>query len=180
MKWSQRTKTAGIILFSFFILWHAIGIAVVGPFSRSYLRDKLQVLYYDYLTTLHLNRSWPFYAPTPFRGSILSYETVTATGEKKAYPLTQARDKFDHAYFRYTNFYAYLFQDPKYTKQRGYDDSVARFLCQQHQEQNVASITFILHKQKFFSYIDYRNGRRPLDEQFLEKEVFGPYPCTQS
>jgi len=180
MEWSQRARSAGFFILSVFIIWHAIGITIIGPFSKSYLRDGLMNIYQDYLAVFQLDRSWPFYAPNPFLGSILSYETVSASGETKAYPLTQAREKFNHAYFRYTNFYAYLFSDAEYSKQRGYDKSVARYLCDQHKEDDISSINFVLLNQTTFTHEDYRNGKRPLDEEFLEKTVYGPYSCTQS
>ncbi|WP_455222782.1 hypothetical protein [Kaarinaea lacus] len=180
MEWSQRARSAGFIILSVFIIWHVIGITIIGPFSKSYLRDGLMNVYQDYLAVFHLDRSWPFYAPNPFLGSILNYETVSGSGEIKSYPLTHARNKFDHAYFRYTNFYAYLFSDPEYTKKRGYDKSVARYLCSQHEVEDIASINFVLLNQKTFTYEDYQKGKRPLDEEFLKKTVYGPYSCSQS
>ena len=180
MEWSQRMRSVGLIILSVFIIWHAVAIVIVGPFGRSSLRDGLMNVYQDYLTVFHLDRSWPFYAPNPFLGSILNYETLSASGETHAYPLTQAREKFDHSYFRYTNFYAYLFGDVEYSKQRGYDKSVARYLCSQHKGSDIISINFILLNQTTFTNEDYRNGKRPLDEEFLEKAVFGPYSCAQS
>ena len=178
MAWSQRARSAGFILLSIFIVWHAIGIAIVGPFGKSYLRDNLMGVYQYYLPVFHLDRNWPFYAPEPFIGSILEYETVSTNGEKHTYPLSHAREKFDHAYFRYTNFYAYLFSDPKYTKQRGFDISVANYLCRQHRGTEVTAINFILHSQKIFSFKDYQQGKRPLDEEFVTQKVFGPYSCA--
>jgi len=165
---------------SVFVCWHAVGIAMVGPYANSNLRDGLMNVYARYLAVIHLDRSWSFYAPNPFLGSILSYETLSAAGETKAYPLTQARAQFDHAYFRYTNFYAYLFSDAEYSKRRGYDLSVARYLCSQHPGGDVISINFILLNQTTFTDQDYRNGKRPLDDEFLQKKVFGPYRCAPS
>ena len=180
MEWSQRARSIGFSIFSVFIIWHAIGVTIVGPFAKSYLRDGFMNVYQHYLAVFHLDRSWPFYAPNPFLGSILSYETVNSSGETKIYPLTQSREKFDHSYFRYTNFYAYLFSDPEYTRKRGYDKSVARYLCGQHIGSGVTTINFILRNQKMFTYEDYRAGKRPLDEEFLETKTFGPYSCFQS
>ncbi len=177
MNWSQRTRSIGLIILSVFIIWHVVGITIIGPFSKSYLRDNLMQVYQNYLSFFHLDRSWPFYAPNPAMGSILRYETVNTSGETKTYPLTQSRKKSDHSYFRYTNFYAYLFSDPEYAKKRGYDQSVARYLCSQHVDSNVSSINFILLNQTTFTYEDYRAGKRPLDEEFLETKTFGPYSC---
>lgn len=179
MEWLKLTRTASFILLSFFVVWHAIGISIVGPFNKSHLRDNLMTVYHDYLAVFHLDNSWPFYAPNPFLGSILSYETINASQQTKTYPLTQARHRFEHAYFRYTNFYAYLFSNPEYTKQRGYDKSVARYLCSQHKTGDVMAINFILLNQTTFTDEDYRNGMKPLDEQFLQKTVYGPYPCAE-
>jgi hypothetical protein len=178
--WSRQARAAGFTLLSAFIVWHAIGIAVVGPFSNSYLRENLLTVYQYYLPVFHLNRNWPFYAPDPFLGSILSYETVDTNGEKLRYPLTHAREKFDHAYFRYTNLYAYLFSDAGYSSRRGYDKAVASYLCRQHAPQQIKSVMFVLQIQKSFNYEDYRNGKRPLDAEFIAERTFGPFPCASS
>jgi len=178
MVWSQRMRTAGFVVLSAFIVWHAIGIAVVGPFGKSYLRDNLMSVYQYYLPVFHLNRNWPFYAPDPFLGSMLSYETVAANGEKQRYPLTHARDKYDHAYFRYTNLYAYLFSDVEYTKRRGFDNAVANYFCQLHADNPVDAVNFVLLSQKKFSYEDYRQGKHALDPEFVSETVYGPYRCT--
>lgn len=172
---SNRIKKAGYLLLSLFIIWHAIGIAVVGPSAKSYMRDGLMNLYGPYLTLLNINRSWPFYAPNPFLGSVLEYQTIDSSGASETFPLTKAHKKYEHAYFRYTNFYAYLFSNPNYTKKRGYDKSVARYLCSRHS--NIESIKFILWEQKEFTYKDYRAGKKPLDKAFLNKKEFGPYDC---
>lgn len=178
MQWSKRARAAGFFLLSLFIIWHSVGIVIVGPFDKSYMRDGLMKVYQTYLATFHLNQSWPFYAPNPVLGSILNYQTVSSTGDIKTYPLTQAREKFDHAYFRYTNFYAYLFSNPKYSRKKGYDKSVARYLCSQHRGEDVVSINFILMNQKRFTRDDYLAGKRPLDDEFLNETKFGPYLCN--
>lgn len=176
MDWSRRIRMIGLVLMSLFIIWHTIAIAIVGPFGQSYLRGNFLTIYQDYLSLFQLNRSWSFYS-SPSIGSILSYEVNTATGETLIFPLTNKKQKFDHAYFRYTNFYVYLFHNPVGSKNRGYDKSVARYLCAQHEGIDAAEIRFILQLQKLFTYKDYRNGKRPLDEEFLEKKIFGPYRC---
>jgi len=177
MEWSRRARATGLFILSLFIIWHMVGIAIVGPFDRSFMRDGLMKVYQPYLATFHLNQSWPFYAPNPFPGSILNYQTISSAGEAETYPLTQARAKFNHAYFRYTNFYAYLFSDPEYTRKKGYDKSVANYLCSKHQNQDVVSVKFILLNQKMFTRDDYLAGKRPLDKEFLRESVFGPYSC---
>jgi hypothetical protein len=179
MERPERTRAIVFFFLSAFIIWHAVGISVVGPFSKSHLHDGLMNIYQHYLAVFHLDRSWPFYAPDPFLGSILKYETISTTGEINTYPLTQARKKFDHAYFRYTNFYAYLFSDLEYTRKRGYDYSVVRYLCNQHKGGDIKAIRFVLFSQKQFTPEDYKLGKRPLDEEFMQKRVIGPYPCLQ-
>lgn len=174
-----HTRNIGLGILSIFIVWHALAIVFVGPFSYSHLRSSLMTYFHGYLTFFRLDHSWPFYAPNVFRGSILKYETTSQSGETKIYPLTQAKKKFNHAYFRYTNFYSYLFSDLEYTKKRGYDKEVVRYLCSRHDE-NITQINFILLLQKPFSHVDYQNGKRPLDKEYLEKSVIGPYSCSQN
>ncbi len=178
MQWSRHTHRFGLAILSIFILWHVVAISIVGPFGNSYLRQNLMRVYQDYLAIFHLNRAWAFYSPNPFTGSMLSYQTTAISGELQTYPLSRARGKFAHAYFRYTNFYAYLLGDPTYSQQRGYDKSVANFLCRQHQADLIKEIHFVLLSQGMVSHEDYRQGKRPLDEGNLVKSVFGPYLCT--
>jgi len=176
---SKIIRNMGLVLFSLFLLWHAIGIAIVGPAHDSVMRNSMMRIYSHYLALFHLNQPWLFYAPNPYWGSILQYETINAAGEKQTYTLTNNRNKYDHTYFRYTNFYAYLFADPQYTKQKGYDKSVSRYLCAQHKNSDIKKINFILQKQKKFTYSDFRSGKRPLDKRFLAKIVFGSYHCIR-
>lgn len=173
---SSLMRKLGKLCLSVFIIWHVVGISIVGPTDTSYMRDNLMKFYGNYLSLINLDAGWPFYAPNPFLGSILSYEVVTKDGQTFTYPLTHAREKFDHAYFRYTNFYAYLFLQPQYSKNKGYDKSVARYLCSLHSSK-VAAINFILKKQKRLTYINYQQGYRPLDSIFLTSSVIGPYKC---
>lgn len=177
---APRLRRLGYALFSLFILWHVAAITIVGPFSKSYLRDGLMQVFGGYLSFFKLDRSWPFYAPNPAYGRIMRYETIDGDGKRALYPLTQARDKFDHAYFRYTNFYFYLFNNPQYSKARGYDVSVARYLCGQHANDKTVAINFIVLNQKRLTYLDYQQGKRPQDPDFLTQKEFGPYPCQTS
>lgn len=174
---SHATRNLGFALFSAFILWHIVAITVVGPSSKSYMRDNLMVIFGPYLKVLNLDRSWPFYAPNPFFGSVLSYEISDDSGHRSSYPLTQARTKIEHGYFRYTNFYAYLFSDAAYSHERGYDRSVARYLCKKHALGQGSSIYFMLRNQQKFTFEDYRRGKRPMDDEFLKTTNHGPYPC---
>jgi len=175
---SKTLRRIGYAAFSAFIAWHVVAITIVGPFSKSYLRDGLMQIFGGYLDLTELNRGWPFYAPDPSFGRIMRYQTIAADGKTTLYPLTQAREKFDHAYFRYTNFYFYLFDNPRYSKTKHYDKSVARFLCRRHQNEGISAINFIVIDQSRFTYLDYQKGARPLDQTFLNEKQFGPYPCT--
>jgi len=174
---TSSLKRAGYALLSLFIIWHVLAITIVGPFSQSYLHDHLMNVFGPYLRFLQLDREWPFYAPNPPLGRIMQYQIIDPNGDRQTYPLTQARDKFDHAYFRYTNFYYYLFNNPKYSKSKGYVKSVARYLCRQHKNEHVSAISFIVLDQKRFTYQDFQNGKRPLDPEFLRERHFGPYAC---
>jgi len=177
---SERIRKVGLSLMSVFIVWHVIAICVVGPSHPHYLRSGLIGIYQDYLAVFKLNGPWSFYAPNPPFGSIMRYETVSTSGEIRTYPLTEAYHKFDHAYVRNINFYLYFFSDSVYTKQQGYDKSVARYLCAQHEGSDVSEIIFRRYRQKRFTFGDYQKGRYPLDDEFLKHSVHGPYPCART
>jgi len=161
---------------SIFVIWHFVAIVIIGPFSSSYLHNNLVKIYRPYLTLTHLERSWSFYAPPPM-GSILRYKTISKNAVEKNYPLTPTDKKFSHSYFRYTNFYYYLFYNPRYIAKRGYDRSVTRFLCDKHKSEGIIEIVYVLLKQKSFSYKDFLNGKKATDKEFLAKTLFGPYKC---
>ena len=170
-------RKAGLILASAFIVWHVIGIAFVGPGADSYLRNKLWPYYETYLSALHNDGGWSFYAPNPSYGTIISYEAVGEHGESMIHPLSHARAKHERGYFLYTNFFNYVLADPAESGRKGYIDSMVRYLCSRGGEFPVTRITFIEQSQKAFRYTDYLNGYRPLDPGFLEETRHGPYDC---
>jgi hypothetical protein len=175
---TERIRKIGLCLMSVFIIWHVVAMAFVGPSHNHYLRSNLMSIYKNYLNVLNLNGPWPFYAPNPSFGSIMRYETISASGEIKIYPLTEAHNKFDHAYVRNINFYVYFYRNAAKTKKRGYDKSVARYLCAQHAGTDVKEIIFRRYRQKRFTFQNYQQGKKPLDDEFLKHTVHGPYPCT--
>lgn len=155
-------------------------MSVVGPLYHSNPESLLSKIYYNYLSVLRLNRAWPFYAPNPQLGIIMRYETVDAHGKSQVHPLTEAYGRYQHAYARYSNVFVYLFEYPDYTRERGFDKSVARYICEQHKQEDVREINFIVLNQKIFTHEDYQNGKDPLDPEFVERKVFGPYSCDES
>lgn len=174
---SKRIRSAGFVIFSVFIVWHLIGISVVGPLYNRNPYSSLSNIYANYLSILRLNRAWPFYAPNPQLGIIMRYETVDALGKSQIHRLTEAFGRYQHAYARYSNVFVYLFEDPDYTRQRGFDKSVAGYLCRQHKNDDIKSINFIVLNQTEYTHLDYKQGKNPLDPEFIDRKVFGPYPC---
>lgn len=179
MQRSELKQKIVLTLFSVFIVWHAIGIGVVAPSHGSHFRESMMKIYGNYLSTFRIHPTWHFYSPNPGRGVLISYETISDSGGRQRYPLSQARHKFNHAYFRYTNFYVYLFSDEDYSARQGYDQSVANYLCRQHEGENVSQIEFVYYSQKVFSPQNYRDGKRALDDEFLSRDAtYGPFNCS--
>lgn len=176
---SDRMRKIGLGLMSVFIVWHMIAMMVVGPFHESKIRATLYPVFKEYLWLVKLDGPWSFYAPNVAYGTIFRYETVSSSGERKTYPLTEAKKKYEHGYVRNINFYLYFFFNPKYTKEQGYDTSVARYLCAQHVGSDVKEIIFKRYVQKRFTPQDYLAGKKPLDPEFLKHTAYGPYPCPQ-
>ncbi len=168
-----------LVIFSIFIVWHVLAITIGSSLGKNVISNNLVEAYGYYLTILHRYSTWHFYSPNPGLGSILSYDAISHSGESERYPLTQARRKLNHTYFRYTNFYYYLFHYPDSAAERGYDKSVAKYLCGLHKDKDISEIKFSLRYQKPFSHLDYQNGKRALDEEFLgDEKVFGPFSCV--
>lgn len=174
----ERLRKITLGLMSVFIVWHMMAMMVVGPFHESKLRSSLYDIFKEYLWLVKLDGPWSFYAPNVAYGTIFRYETVSASGERKTHPLTEAKKKFEHGYVRNINFYLYFFFNPEYTRKQGYDKSVARHLCNKHAGEDVDQIIFRRYVQKRFTPQDYLMGKNPLDDEFLKFKVFGPYPCA--
>jgi hypothetical protein len=174
---ASQFRRYGLFLLTVFFAWHFVGIALIGPLNSTNIHNKLNTIYDPYLNTLQLNHTWLFYSPNPGQSSFLEYETTNNNGGKNTYQLTQARKKYEHAYLRYAIFYYYLFEKPKYSKQRGFTKSVSHFLCTKHINDNIRSVKFILYRQKPFSFLDYREGKRLMDKMFLKKFIIGPFVC---
>ena len=183
MSWAKQKFQGRIRLpwrgiFSLFIVWHVIAIAVVGPMWGDSPEVLKQSHFRHYLAFFHLDRAWPFYAPNPQLGTLVRYQTVDSTGTVKTYPLTEAYNRYQHAFSRNGNIYTYLFQYPEYTSDRGFDRSIARYLCSRHAGEQIQSIKFIQLVQKPLSHQDYLKGARPLDPEYVNSSIFGPYPCS--
>jgi hypothetical protein len=176
MTTARPLHSAGIVALSVFIVWHAVGIAFVGPSGDSQLRRQLLEVWRPYLDFLQLNRRWAFFAPDVAYGSFFEYEVLRSSGTRERYPLSHALHRFHPAYFRHTSFYYYLFDGWERARARGYDRSVARYLCRLHGTEAV-SIHFVRHYQRRFTAADYRLGKRPLDPAFVDDYVDGPYAC---
>lgn len=178
MKVSSRIHKISMGLMSAFIAWHLIAMMIVGPFHESKIRSSLMKIYDEYLWLLKLDGPWSFYAPNVSYGTIFRYITVNSTGERKTYPLTESKKKYEHGYVRNINFYLYFFFDAAYTRKSGYDKSVARYLCHKHSHNDVKEIIFRRYLQKRFTPEDYLLGKDPYSKEFLKFTDYGPYPCV--
>ena len=176
---TSGTRTLGLVAASIFIVYHVVGIAFVGPAADSYIRNKMWPYYETYLSALRIDGGWSFYAPDPSYGTIISYEAISEGGEKQIYPLSHKRPKIERGYFLYTNFFNYALNDPAEAAEKGYIDSMVRYLCDQNSDFPAHEITFIEQSQTAFRYTDYLNGHRPLDPEFLEETRHGPYTCGE-
>ena len=176
---ASMTRKIGLIAASIFVVYHVIGIAFIGPGANSYIRNKIWPYYQTYLSILQIGGGWSFYAPDPSYGTIISYEAVGQDGETQTYPLSHKRPKIERGYFLYTNFFNYALADPSAAAEKGYTDSMVRYLCDQTGDFPAYEITFIEQTQKPFRYTDYLNGHRPLDAEFLEETRHGPYTCGE-
>jgi hypothetical protein len=168
----RRTLTGWRLwLASAFLLWHCAAM-VVAPAPGSYALSKIFPAFWPYLSALHLYNEWSFFAPHPDRGRMLLYTIETADGQSRTYPLTAALQRSDPAFSRYTTLYTEIARQDS-----PFYEAAADYLCRRHRDIAPVRLTFLVRHQLLLTPDDYKAGKRPLDDEFLEDERLEPVPC---
>jgi hypothetical protein len=158
-------------LASAFLVWHCAAM-VAAPMPGSYTLGKIFPAFWPYLSTLDLYNEWSFFAPRPDQGRMLLYTIEGSDGERRTYPLTAALKRSDPAFLRYTTLYTEIAR-----KDSPYYEAAADYLCRRHRGMKPVRLTFLVRHQLLLTPDDYKAGKRPLDDAFLEDEKFDPVSC---
>ncbi len=168
--WGLLTYT----VMSVFVGWHTLAM-VVGPAPDSDSMRWFFPPFKPYLTLFHLNSAWGFFAPNVHRGSVLRYTFEDATGKRHVFEPTMTLNRFDPFYARIKRQYRALMVHPQI-----YGDSAAAVLCRQHASLHPAAISFVVIEQKVLWPKDYKNGKRPLDAEFVTVTPLKRVQCPGS
>ncbi|MDD9939384.1 MAG: hypothetical protein OXT09_37705 [Myxococcales bacterium] len=159
-------------LVSVFALWHA-GALLIGPAPESRAHDAVYVAYQRYLTPLHLNNGWAFFAPNPHSGVRMHYVLTDAAGGEHRFDFTQTLERGDTAFQRFT-----MLQDYLWVGTEPYATHAARYLCNRHPELAARTIRLEFYRVGILTPEQYLAGVRPLDPDNLIEEVHEPVGCT--
>jgi hypothetical protein len=162
----------GYSIASLFILWHVTAIVFVGPWPfENRAKNFLAPIFSTYIDTLRLGGKWRFYAPNVGLGSMLRYNVIMENGSRQKMRLTEALDRSDPAYYRYTTTYVYV---PDYPAFR---DDFLQYLCNEHADLSPVVIDLDQIQQRRLGHEDYLKGDRPLDTKYLGRVDIATYRC---
>ncbi len=157
---------------SLFLIWHSL-VIVIGPAPGSYLLGRVYRVFDPYLSFFHLENYWAFFAPNPASGNLLRYAVRDEYGQQHIFKLTEDHRRSEPAYLRHTTFYTAISDH----KDPGYTASAARYLCQRHAGLKPASIVFITGQQLRLPRQAWLDGKRPLDDDYMEVVYQDPISC---
>jgi hypothetical protein len=163
------------IIFSGFLAWHVFAAGLVGISPQESKIRELTPFVTPYLHLLKIYNPWTFYSPNPALGRFVTLEIEDSEGRVREQPLSHQKSRWQPAYFRYTGYYYYLFDDLPRTYALALDASTALYHCRSLNADN--SLWFLNHQQRPFGVEDFNQGFEPLDDEFVLTSKVGPYPC---
>lgn len=167
----RLSKRMRRLLISAFLLFHC-GAMVTAPFPANRLRSTIYPPFEAYLHLLYMENYWAFFAPGPLFGRMVSYQLQTIGGRTITVPITARIDKRDPNFFRISALFDKTAKDfPDYVR------SYALHICKLSRPLAPVKIRFVARKPKLVTEALYRSGRRPFEDDFVEKEELDWIQC---
>lgn len=162
------------LLASLFLVWHTLAL-VIGPAPGSSLMGHIYPAFVPWLNSLNLNNQWGFFAPDPHAGSLPRYIVESADGGEQVVRLSETLQRSDAGFLRYSSLYLSLAR-----QREPYLQAAAQYLCRQHRAQVPIAIHFFVGHQLRVGPEQYREGARPLQDDYMTVEYFEPIACEHT
>ena len=168
-QWRQRLLYIGM---SLLVSWHTFAM-VVAPSPESEITDAARTILDPYLALFRLDNGWGFFAPEVGRGSQFRYVIEDATGKSHTFIPAEKLSRFHPTSIWMRDRYIAVMERPK-----AYADAAAASLCLEHAELKPATVTLLEVEQKEFLPAHRRDGKKPLDPEFVTVNTLKTVSCS--
>ena len=166
-----RLTRATTVAMSILLLWHSFAM-VIGPAPASRLFGSARWLAQPYLTFFGLQNQWGFFAPDVKPGYRFSYEIEDAAGEKHRFTPADHLNNLHPDSIWKRDHYTMIMTMPDL-----YGDAAGAELCLEHASLGPVHVTLLELEHQEFSPDDWRNGKRPTDDEFVSAKTLRTVTC---
>jgi hypothetical protein len=163
-------RTAYVAM-SLLVVWHTLAM-VVATAPESDITRAARAVMNPYLTLFRLDNNWGFFAPDVPRGMQFRYVIEDAGGTRHTFIPEQSVGWLHPNSILVRDRYRAMMLSPDV-----HVDAMADALCRKHADLKPVNITLIEGEQREFTPDDWLNGRRPLDEEFVQLHTMRDTRC---
>ena len=175
MVWKELRERLVYMAMSALVVWHTIAMMVAPASDSSVLVGSLRTVFDPYLTLFRLDNKWNFYAPEIGRGHQLRYVVESADGARRTFTPTDEWNWHHPGYWWFRAWNDAIIASPDV-----YGDAVVATLCQKHADLKPAAITLLVIREQIFTPVDHRNGKHPMDADFVVEDTLKQAKCPTS
>ncbi len=154
-------------------LWHAVALWV-APAPDSRFKQGLERAFSPYLSVLHLDHGWGFFAPDPHPGVRMQVVIVDAEAREHVIDFTGGLDRSLATYQRYTMLQDYLWIDAQ-----PYTEHAARYWCRHRADLSPVSVAFQFEAHQTVTPEAYLAGHRTGDPELVLVDRREPVACAR-
>jgi len=167
----QARRRLAYTAMSALVAWHTLAMAV-APSPDSAITRSARALFHPYLTLFGLESEWGFFAPNVPTGFKFQYIVEDVAGKRQTFVPRDSLSVFHPAWIWFQDRYKLVMDYHKI-----FGAATVTSLCEKHAALNPLAITLIGINQKKFLSVDWLNGKRPFDPEFVDVNQLEPARC---
>lgn len=169
---SKRARArVTVAAMSALVVWHSLAMMIASaPYSD--ITVAARSVFHPYLTLFRLDNNWGFFAPNVPGGSQFRYIVEDAAGIRHNFIPDEHLSRFRPTSVWFRDYYKTVMESPD-----SFADSTAAELCREHASLHPITITLLAIEQNEFLPSDRRNGKHPLDNDFVTVTTLKAVRC---
>jgi len=159
------------VAMSALVVWHTIAM-VVATAPESNITRAARTVVGPYLSLFRLDHNWGFFAPDVPRGMQLRYVIVDVSGTRHTFIPEQGVGWLHPNSILIRDRYRAAMLQPDI-----HAETLADALCRRHADLRPVNITLFEAEQREFGPDDWLDGKRPLDDAFVQLHTMREMKC---
>jgi hypothetical protein len=168
-RWRGRLAYTAL---SVFLGWHTLALVLAPVPDGSATAQSIRPLFQPYLSLLHLDNKWDFYAPSVGRGRQFRYVIEDSAGKRHTFSPAEELNWFYPDYWWFKAWHDAITDYPEI-----HGELAAALLCRKHASLHPISITLLGIQEEDFLREDYLGGKRPTDSEFVTENTLTTSEC---